>query len=150
MGVATQPQEAFVELATAARRLGVSRSTVNGFLLEGRLPAQRVGQRWIIATADLERFAATYSADHRRGPDRLRPEITLPVIKALQEHPGATVQQLAQLVQRPRRTVLGWIQMLDAEGLVSRQRGRSQDPDRCHLTQAGQGFLLGEEATTTP
>ncbi len=152
MGAAMErpEDEVFIDLPTAARRLGVTRITANGFVLEGWLPARRVGQRWFITVDDLERFAATRSGDSRRGPQRLRPENALPVLEALHDHPGATVQELADLIQRPRRTVLGWIQMLDGEGLVSRKRGSSRDPDRCHLTEAGRRFLHRKEVATTP
>ncbi len=134
-----------VDLATAGRRLGVDRRLVNVLVLEGRLPAHRLGQRWYIAADALEEFAQSYTRP-TRGREPLRPEMARPVLEALYEHQGATVGELAELVGRPRRTVLGWVQMLDEEGLVERQRGRgSRDPDRCFLTEDGRTFCRGEE-----
>jgi hypothetical protein len=114
-------------------------------VLQGRLPAHRLGQRWYIPADALEEFAQSYTRP-TRGREPLRPEMARPVLEALHDHPGATVGELAELVGRPRRTVLGWVQMLDEEGLVERQRGRgSRDPDRCFLTEDGRTFCKGEE-----
>jgi DNA-binding MarR family transcriptional regulator len=135
-----------IDLPTAARRLGINRITANLLVLEGRLPAQKLGQRWVIDEEEFARFAASYQPDKNRGREPLRPEAARPVLEALHDHQGATVGELAQLVGRPRRTVLGWVQMLDEEGLVERRRGRgSRDPDRCFLTEDGRTFCKGGE-----
>jgi excisionase family DNA binding protein len=142
--VATRVDEV-VDLATAGRRLGVDRRLVNILVLEGRLPAHRLGQRWYVAADALEEFAQSYTRPSR-GREPLRPEAARPVLEALVERPGATVGELAELAGRPRRTVLGWVQMLDEEGLVRRQRGRgSRDPDRCFLSDDGRTFCGGGE-----
>lgn len=134
-----------VDLATAGRRLGVDRRLVNVLVLEGRLPAHRLGQRWYVAAAALEEFAQHYKRP-TRGREPLRPETARPVLDALLACDGATVAQLAELVCRPKRTVLGWVQMLDQKGLVERQRGRGpRDPDRCRITDHGRTFCRGKE-----
>jgi excisionase family DNA binding protein len=132
-----------VDLATAGRRLGVDRRLVNVLVLEGRLPAHRLGQRWYVTAEALEEFARHYTRPSR-GRERLQPEMARPVVEAVADHPGATVGELAELVGRPKRTVLGWVQMLDEEGLVERRRGRgSRDPDHCFLTEDGRAFCEG-------
>lgn len=134
-----------VDLAAAGRRLGVDRRLVNVLVLEGRLPAHRLGQRWYVTSATLEEFARHYTRP-TRGREGLQPETARSVVEALADRPGATVGELAQVVGRPKRTVLGWVQMLDEEGLVERRRGRGpRDPDRCYLTDDGRTFCEGGE-----
>lgn len=134
-----------LDLATAGRRLGIDRRFVNILVLEGRLPARRLGQRWYIEAQAFENFAASY-ARSTRGRAALRPEAVRPLLNLLLTRSGATVRDLAEELSQPRRTVLGWVQMLDEEGLVRRQRGRgSRDPDRCFLTDAGQAFCATNE-----
>jgi excisionase family DNA binding protein len=145
-------QETFVDLSSAAARLGVSRKTANKLVLERRLPARRWGQQWMVDKADLERFAEYFQPDPRKivksplDPERLRDAMTI-----IYENPGITLAELAQRVGRARRTVLDWMQLLDREGLVDRRRGwDSKDPAACFLTKAGEAFVTGEEAPTTP
>ncbi len=138
----------FIDLPTAARRLGINRITANLLVLEGRLPAHKLGQRWLIDEDDFERFATTYQPDPKRGREPLRPEAARPVLEALCDHDGATVGELAEVIGRPRRTVLGWVQMLDEEGLIERRRGRgSRDPDRCVITEDGRTFCRRGEGS---
>jgi excisionase family DNA binding protein len=133
-----------VDLATAGRRLGVDRRLVNLLVLEGRLPAHRLGQQWYVASDALEAFARTYRRPANWGREPMGPETAKPVLMALQDHGGATVAELAEAVARPKRTVLGWVQMLEKKGLVERQRGRgSRAPDRCFLTNDGRAFCEG-------
>lgn len=42
----------------AAVYLGLSHNRVRALLLQGRIPARKVGQGWAIYKTDLERFAA--------------------------------------------------------------------------------------------
>lgn len=135
-----------VDLAMAGRRLGIDRRLVNIFVLDGRLPARRLGQRWYIEAQALENFAASY-ARPTQGRAALRPEAVRPLLTLLLDREGATVQDLAEELNHPRRTVLGWVQMLEEEGLVRRRRGRgSRDPDRCFLTDHGQAFCGTKES----
>lgn len=145
-------QETFVDLSSAARRLGVSRNTANKLVLARRLPARRWGQQWMVERADLERFAETFRPDPRKIVNpTLHPEQLRDAMRVIQENPGITVAELAQRVGRARRTVLGWMQLLDREGFVERRRGwDSKDPAACFLTEAGDAFLTGEEMRTTP
>jgi hypothetical protein len=57
-------------------------------------------QHWYIALDALEEFAQSYTRP-TRGREWLRPEAARPVLEALSEHEGATVGQLAELVDRP-------------------------------------------------
>jgi excisionase family DNA binding protein len=52
-------------LTAAAKAMGVSRSRLNQFVLEGRLKATRPGNEWLIAPADL---AAFRKKERRPGP----------------------------------------------------------------------------------
>jgi excisionase family DNA binding protein len=42
----------------AAQFLGLSHNRVRALLLQGRIPAQKIGLGWAIYKSDLERFAA--------------------------------------------------------------------------------------------
>jgi|SRR5579884_1373532 len=142
-------QQSFVDLSTAARRLGVTRQGANVLVLEGQLPALRWGQRWMIDKADLERFAATYRPVRRGAKPPLRPEHLRPVLQRIADHPGVSALDVAEHLGRPRRTVLGWMQYLDREGLVERRREEwdPKDPAHCYLTAAGRAFLAEETPT---
>lgn len=142
--------ESFVDLSTAAHRLGITRITANKLVLERRLPARRWGQRWMVDREDLERFATTYRPDPAKVVHpALHPEHLRGAMQVIHEHPGITVAGLAESVGRARRTVLGWMQLLDREGLIERRRGWDpKDPASCFLTDAGEAFL--KEAATTP
>jgi excisionase family DNA binding protein len=41
----------------AAEYLGLSHNRVRALLLQGRIPARKVGQGWIVYKSDLEKFA---------------------------------------------------------------------------------------------
>ena len=56
----------------AAHRLGLSASMVRRHCQNGMLPAVKVGSTWVIAAADLEKFA---SKPRRRGPKIKQAEI---------------------------------------------------------------------------
>jgi excisionase family DNA binding protein len=144
MGAAVErsDDQSFVDLSTAARRLGVSRQGANLLVLEGQLPARRWGQRWMVDKDDLEQFAATYQPVRRGAKPPLRPEHLQAVLRLLAEQPGISALDVAESLGRPRRTVLGWMQYLDREGLVKRRREEwdPKDPAHCYLTDAGQAF----------
>lgn len=144
--------ESFVDLSTAAQRLGITRITANKLVLERRLPARRWGQRWMVDRADLERFAETYRPDPGKVVHpALQPAHLRGAMRIIQQNPGITVAGVAESVGRARRTVLGWMQLLDREGLIERRRGWDpKDPASCFLTEAGEVFLTQEEAVATP
>jgi hypothetical protein len=155
MGATAQRQEqdeSFVDLRTVARRLGLSRQGANVLVLDGRLPARRWGDRWMIEKGDLERFATTYTPVRRGAKPPLSAEKLRPVLQLLAERPGVSASDLAQHLGRARRTVLGWMQYLDQLGLVERRREEwdPKDPAHCYLTAAGNAFVAGEENDTTP
>jgi excisionase family DNA binding protein len=51
---------AYISAAEAARRLGITTSGIGRVIQSGRLPAVKAANRWFLARADLEAFAATY------------------------------------------------------------------------------------------
>lgn len=59
----------YVNVAQAAIILGVHWETVKRLCREGRIPAEKVHNAWLIRKDKLERFAATYT-DPRRGKRR--------------------------------------------------------------------------------
>jgi excisionase family DNA binding protein len=150
--LAERHEESFVDLSTAAQRLGITRITVNKLVLDRRLPARRWGQRWMVDRADLERFAETYRPDRGKAVHApLHPEHLRNAMKVVRENPGITVAGVAERIGRARRTVLGWMQLLDREGLIERRRGWDpKDPASCFLTEAGEAFLAREKEATTP
>jgi excisionase family DNA binding protein len=53
---ASQPPE-MLRVHIVARRLGCSRRTIRRLILNGELPAQRLGQRpWVVLRTDIDRF----------------------------------------------------------------------------------------------
>lgn len=137
----TTDERDYLDLWTAAERLGLGRSAMNVFVLQGRLPAERRGRQWFIRRDDLDVFADSYypSGAARELGSRYS------ALVGVAERPGITVEELATLLDRPRRTVLGWLQALDRRGLIERRRrNESSDPARCFLTEAG-SKLYGEE-----
>lgn len=136
-----QRRDEYLDLYAAAERLGFARATLNVFVLQGRLPAERWGRQWFVRREDLEAFADAYY------PSGAARELgsSYAALAGVAERPGITVEELAALLDRPRRTVLGWLQALDRRGLVERRRrNESSDPARCFLTEAG-SQLYGEE-----
>lgn len=61
-------------VAETAERLGVSPRTVNDWCVAGRIPALRVGKRWLIPVRDLEAFVA----DRTRRPAPAPPSESVP------------------------------------------------------------------------
>ena len=59
----------YVNVTEAAVILGVHWETVKRLCREGRIPAEKVHNAWLIRKDKLERFAATYT-DPRRGKRR--------------------------------------------------------------------------------
>jgi excisionase family DNA binding protein len=49
-------QNAFLSVAVVASTLNLSRQRVHQFILEGKLPAMRIGHFWIVSSQDLEAF----------------------------------------------------------------------------------------------
>jgi len=69
-----KPQATHVGLREAAELLGVHYMTVYRYARTGRLPAERVGAAWRVATADLERFRTPHDlATATRDPQPRRP-----------------------------------------------------------------------------
>jgi excisionase family DNA binding protein len=63
--------------AQAAQRLGLSRSRVLALIKEGKLPAKKTGEAWMILGSDLEKFEED-SLEEGRPKDRPRDEGTKP------------------------------------------------------------------------
>jgi hypothetical protein len=53
-------------LAEAGRRFGIARQTLNRAVLQGWLPARKVGDVWVVRPADIRRWQANPEA-HRVG-----------------------------------------------------------------------------------
>lgn len=138
---AVAEREELLDLATAARRLGLGRPWLNVLVLQGRLPAERRGQQWFIRRQDFDAFADSY---HPRNSPL---GVTYPAFVAVAEREGATVEDVAGILGRPKRTVLDWLQTLDRRGLVERRRGHHpRDPAHCYLTAAGRDLYRKEQA----
>jgi len=60
----------YVNVREAAEELGVHWETVKRMCREGRLPARKVHNMWLIEKNDLTRFASTYN-EPRRGKRRI-------------------------------------------------------------------------------
>lgn len=135
-----------LDLWTAAERLGLGRAALNVFVLQGRLPAQRRGRQWFVRPEDLDAFADAYYPSGAAG----KLGSTYPAFAGVAERPGITVEELATLLGRPRRTVLGWLQALDRRGLIERRRqNESRAPAQCFLTGTGAELYKEEQASAT-
>ena len=62
------PSNELVSTAEVASRLGIHRVNAAMLIRNGRLPAIKVANRWLVLRDDLERFARF----HRKGPGRPR------------------------------------------------------------------------------
>lgn len=59
--VATRPEA--VTLIEAAQRLGVHRGTLRAAIERGEIPAARIGRRWLVPVAVLDRLLADPHVD---------------------------------------------------------------------------------------
>src|SRR4051812_24462630 len=70
-------------------QFGVTRSAVNLMVHDGRLPARRVGHRWVASAKDVECFRASYqparSAGRKLGPRGGQPEMVEVVLDLLRD-----------------------------------------------------------------
>ncbi len=57
MSTSLAPRHA-VTIAEAARRLGVHRETLRGAIRRGEIPAARLGRRWLVPVAAIDRLVA--------------------------------------------------------------------------------------------
>lgn len=58
--------DSYVDVVAAAAVLGVHWETVKRLCREGRIPAEKIHNKWLISREDLTRFEATYD-EPRRG-----------------------------------------------------------------------------------
>lgn len=131
-----------LDVPTAARQLGLARTTLNESILAGRLQATRIGQRWVITPDDLRRYATQHPPAPATQPNPHAEHARRAVLGALADRDGATVAQLADALATPRRTILAYTQALDWDRLIERRRGRDpKDPHHCWLTRAGREAL---------
>ena len=55
----------FVTTPQAADRLGVTEQRVRQFISEGRLPATKMGNTWVIVSTELTKFARKHERSKR-------------------------------------------------------------------------------------
>ena len=51
----------FISTVDSARILGTARFTVDSLIHQGRIPAIKVANRWVLSRSDVEEFAKTYT-----------------------------------------------------------------------------------------
>jgi len=56
----TNPLDEYVTTPQAARRLGVRAESVSLLVRQGKIPATKIANRWLILRSDLETFSETY------------------------------------------------------------------------------------------
>lgn len=136
----TMSTDGFLDIAQAAEVAGITPGALHGLIRRRKVPAERIGGRCFVRAEDIERIAV----QRRRGP--LAPAYAV-LLTLGESGAAATVEELATLLQRPRRTVLGWVQDLDRDNLVERRRGDDpREPARCSLTKAGWELYRKERA----
>jgi excisionase family DNA binding protein len=69
MGYEMSILDSYLNVVEAAALLGVHWETVKRFCREGRIPAEKIHNKWLIKKDDVARFAATYD-EPRRGKRR--------------------------------------------------------------------------------
>lgn len=132
-----------LDVPEAARWAGITPGALYGLIHRRKVPAERIGGRCFVRSEHLEGVAAGAAARQRQG--WLSP--AYPVLMALGQHEGATAEELADSLSRSKRTVLGWLQDLDREGLVERKRDSApREPARCSLTEVGWALYRRELA----
>jgi len=136
----TMPTDGLLDIVQAAEAAGTTYAALHGLIRRRKLAAERICGRWFVRAEEVERIAI----ERRRGS--LAPAYA--VLFALGDSGvDASVEELATLLERPRRTVLGWVQDLDREHFVERHRGDNpRDPARCSLTEAGWELYRRERA----
>lgn len=135
----TMSTDGLLDIAQAAEAAGITPGALHGLIRRRKVPAERIGGRCFVRVQDIQEIAA----QRRRGA--LAPAYA--VLMALGENSGATAEELAALLNRPKRTVLGWLQDLDRDELVERRRGeRPREPARCFLTPTGWELYRKERA----
>lgn len=136
----TMSTDGLLDIAQAAETAGITPGALHGLIRRRKVPAQRIGGRCFVRIEDLEEIVV------RRRRGALAPAYA--VLMALGERgDAATVEELATLLNRPRRTVLGWVQDLDWANLIQRHRGDDpREPARCSLTKTGWELYRKERA----
>jgi excisionase family DNA binding protein len=114
----------YAGLPEVAERLGVHRATVNDMVRSNRLPAIRLGARWLVDRDDLIRFAETYTRP-LNAPDR-KPPVTIPpttpqILALLEEFESASAAELAPLLHLHEGNVRKHLRLLEAVGVVARR-----------------------------
>lgn len=69
MGYEMSILDSYLNVVEAAAVLGVHWETVKRLCREGRIPAEKIHNKWLINKDDLARFATTYD-EPRRGKRR--------------------------------------------------------------------------------
>lgn len=147
----TDMAEELLDSNGAADYLGIDRKAVVDLINSDRLPAFRLGQRWIIRRADVEAWARANPGDGRRGAKASKTtRAHLRTLAEIAEHPGMTVVDLAARTGEQRRTALGRLQHLERHGLITRTAGHQSDPYRCYLTEVGWDRHHAELSTARP
>ena len=66
--------ETHISSSEAARILGIHPLSIQNLIYQGRIPAEKVANRWLIPRVSLEEFAKTYEA--KRGRPRQKRKYT--------------------------------------------------------------------------
>lgn len=130
-------------LTTAAQERGVTREQLWNLVHSGRLQAKRYGQLWFVRVSDLDAIDyATLATTKGAITGTKLVEVSNMVLPLIAERSGITVNDICDHLGRPRRTVLGWLQILEQAGRITRVReGSSRAPARCYLTDLGRKAL---------
>ena len=151
MAIAVEELEAsaVLPLSLVAHQLGVDRRQVCDFVHSGEVQATKMGQQWFIAASQIPKLQELFAGESTESQERRLESIATELVPFISRHPQCTVRDLSELTHRPRRTILGWVQALDQEGLITRERDiHPRDPFRCSLTKKGEDFLLSLVAST--
>jgi len=142
--------EELLDTTEAAACLGRSPATVKLLIHEGRLPAVRVGQRWLIGQADLDAFRATRRSTSGGYRYLATEQAEDRALRVIAERPGITVVQLAEITGEARRTALSRLQYLDRQGWIVRTSGGPNEPHHCQLTERGRERYRSELPLAEP
>lgn len=124
-----------ISVDEAARRLDVIPQRVRVLIAEGRLPAQRVGRRYVLDSVDVDRFAR---APRVRGRPLnaanawalLAVLACLPEEESLSERPARSVGRIQALVEQGCKPVIAALRSSEPRAAVHRWRVLPGDVDR--------------------
>ncbi len=143
-------QRDLIGLPEVARRVGLHRATINEMVIDGRLPACRLGPHWFVRREDVETLERSYvrpKNSPRRKRDTDSPsQWQHEILTRLSQWGDATACELHAVIKLHIGNIRKHLCLLEAEGLVVRDEYGSWrlTPEGSRLTNSVVGQISGE------